>query len=146
MKKIDSKAALAHTLPDLNNPHTVAKLNRPLSTSSPLVMDKNIAAHRSSTAGKILFFLTALGLGAAGGSAVTYKVMKDRGSAIHNVDSGVEQVTKPVYSAASGPGSANAPLAEEVPGIENAPGGDSAELPDTPEKLAKILAELKIKA
>lgn len=107
---------------------------KPLSTSRALSMD--IQKQRSRTTGKLLAFMAGVGLGAAGGIAGTYGVMRHGGDS----ESRTVAVSPAVSESASNFTDARAANAETNAQPEK------DDLPDTPEKLAKILAELKIKA
>ncbi len=134
---------------------TPEKALKPVSTSSALAVDhKAVEVRRSSTAGKLMLFLAGIGLGAAGGSAGTSYMLKNSNHAAQ----------KPVNSAAA-PLDSGLPagLFKTRPAVPNdAPGvmpdaadfadtpssqpatPDTVEMPDTPEKLARIITDFKI--
>lgn len=139
--------------------HTQPNAQKPVSTSSALAVDKKaeeekpLAARRSSTAGKVLIFLAGLGLGAAGGSIGTNYTMKDRvagqkpsaEASVPAASGSHASVFKALHAANNNPPGV-APDAADIsdPPPEEPKPDEAFEIPDTPEKLAKIIEQFKI--
>jgi hypothetical protein len=122
-------------------------------TSAPIEVD-SVRMRRSSARGKLLLFLSALGLGAAGGSLGTYEMMKYR-----EVPPQSSQISPRASVAASQTAVVQKPFfvvkSDAAPAVssrsdtnevEVPSGHDEVVNPDTPDKLAKALADAGIKA